>query len=260
MAKKEKALGLERCEAVLYPASAMSPNEPRGPSRALWAGLKSLDGNHYMVDHCEPIEQKSQRLDLLTEPTYDYADYTTISYAPVGPYIHHPTGARQPMQAPSFENIAYVPGKEDKVEKMGPDGCVVTRAAYLFGGEQRAGTLGGIPQQNQNAPHLYEMVTPKQASTRRHKTLDRAGRNTPIISAPTSAPTMRLPPLNSRYNTGGRYTMTAIANGGHHQHTLYPPIDRKTAHVSLDRSGATNTSLTSPQDNIYASPITSPVI
>ena len=283
MAKKEKALGLERCEAVLYPAPALTPvgppPDPHSATRALWAGLKPLEGNHYTVDHCQPMEQKPRRLDLIptSDNTYDYADYSTINYTarvpnygPIqennhsGETMINPrtaTVVTLPAPAASFENVGYVPGDEAvEVDRVAPDGCVVTRAAYLLG-SQRPVTA----QSHISTHHHYEMVTPKSTpSPRRHKSLERGGsnRNMPVISAPTNVSGVWLPPLNSR---PGKYTLTALANGSH---TLTPKVDnttraeRRQAHVSLDRGGNTNTSLApaSPTDHIYASPITSPVI
>ena len=289
LAKKEKALGLERCEAVLYPAPSLTPigppPDPHSGTRALWAGLKPLEGNHYTVDHCQPVEQKPHRLDLIpaSDNTYDYADYSTINYTTLAPNYGptqpmnnnlsldstisprptppHPT--TRPAPAASFENVGYVPGDEGvEVNRIAPDGCVVTRAAYLLGSQRPITSQSHMPPQ-----HHYEMVTPKSTpSPRRHKSLERGGsnRNMPVISAPTGASDIRLPALNSRH---GKYTLTALANGSH---TLTPKINntirqessRRQAHVSLDRGGHTNTSLApaSPTDHIYASPITSPVI
>ncbi|KAK8402217.1 hypothetical protein O3P69_001372 [Scylla paramamosain] len=264
LAKKEKALGLERCEAVLYPAPAITPlpvpqMDGRG-SRALWAGIKPLEGNHYTVDHCQPVEQKPVRLDLLPphDNTYDYADYSSVNYASPGyatltPRLDH---SPRPAPAASFENVGYVGGDEaGEGGSVGPDGCVVTapRAARLLGSPR---LVSGDPDQ-----HHYEMVTP---SPRRHKSLERGGgRHPPVISGPTSLGAARLPPLNGRPSP--RYNLTALATGAH---TLTPKVEncsraeRRHAHVSLDRAGTTSTSLApaSPTDHIYASPITSPVI
>lgn len=271
LAKKEKALGLERCEAVLYPAPQIPPSDGR-TSRALWAGLKPLEGNHYTVDHCQPMDQKPARLDLIpgSDNNYDYADYSSLTYTSIGPSYGtardpettlSPPLAGRPVPSSSFENVGFVPGEETGESERLSDVAAVTRAAYLLGGTK-------VLPSPKAPPHLYEMVTPRVAVThsRRHKSLDHGGmRQTPVISAPTSVPAVRLPPLNSRYN--GRYTLKAFPNG---THTLTPKGEspsrkdhhRKYAHVSLDRSGAANTTLapTSPTDNIYASPITSPVI
>ncbi|MCL4139275.1 UNVERIFIED_CONTAM: hypothetical protein GTU68_044393, partial [Idotea baltica] len=269
LAKKEKALGLERCEAVLYPTPQMPPTDGRA-SRALWAGLKPLEGNHYTVDHCQPMDQKPARLDLIpsSDNNYDYADYSTIGYTTIGPSYGDardhkdtlsPPLSGRPVHSSSFENVGFVPGEEAvDVTRMRPNGSALSRAAYLLGTKSS--------QAVKTAPHLYEMVTPRVSATssRRHKSLEHGSlRQTPVISAPTGVNTMRLPPLNSRYN--GRYTLKAYPNGSH---TLtlngdsHSRADRKYAHVSLDRSGAPSTTLapSSPSDNIYASPITSPVI
>ncbi|XP_047472452.1 uncharacterized protein LOC125027422 [Penaeus chinensis] len=262
LAKKEKALGLERCEAVLYPAPAITPTPvpqlDNRTSRALWAGIKPLEGNHYTVDHCQPMEQKPVRLDLLPphDNTYDYADYSSVSYASASYTTLTPRldgSSPRPQPAASFENVGYVPGDEGaEVERIAPDGCVVTapRAARLLGSPR---FVQGIQDH-----HHYEMVTP---SMRRHKSLERGARQPPVISGPTSLGPVRMPPLNGR----PRYNLTAYASG---THTLTPKVDnsaraeRRHAHVSLDRSGSANTTLApaSPTDHIYASPITSPVI
>nr|XP_045607459.1 uncharacterized protein LOC123764036 [Procambarus clarkii] len=265
LAKKEKALGLERCEAVLYPTPSLVPvpvpQLDNRTSRALWAGIKPLEGNHYTVDHCQPMEQKPVRLDLLPphDNTYDYADYSSVSYASAGYSTLTPrldTHSPRPAPAASFENVGYVPGDEAaEVERIAPDGCVVTAP--------RAARLLGSPRPSQGIPdhHHYEMVTP---SPRRHRSLERGGgRQPPLISGPTSLGPGRLPPLNGRPSP--RYNLTALATGAH---TLTPKVEncsraeRRHAHVSLDRSGGANTTLApaSPTDHIYASPITSPVI
>ncbi|XP_064106031.1 uncharacterized protein LOC135215383 isoform X1 [Macrobrachium nipponense] len=264
LAKKEKALGLERCEAVLYPAPAPAPApqlDSRSMSRALWAAIKPLEGNHYTVDHCQPMEQKPVRLDLLPphDNSYDYVDYSGVTYATAGYTTLTPRldqHSPRPAPAASFENIGYVPGDDGtEVERIAPDGCVVTapRAARLLGSPRFA--------QGNSDHHHYEMVTP---SPRRNKSLDRgSGRQPPIISGPTSLGPVRLPALNGRPSP--RYNLTALATGAH---TLTPKVDnssrseRRHAHVSLDRSGSANTKLApaSPTDHIYASPITSPVI
>lgn len=284
LAKKEKALGIERCEAVLYPTPTPIPvpQLDSRASRALWAGIKPLEGNHYTVDHCQPMEQKPVRLDLLPphDNTYDYADYSSVSYASAPYSTLTPRGGgnleqpppphspRPPAPAASFENVGFVPGDEvAEVERIGADGCVVTapRAARLLG-SPRLGQQGTAVDH-----HHYEMVTP---SPRRHRSLERggsgtAGRQPPVISGPTSLGPNRLPPLNGRPSP--RYNLTALASG---THTLTPKVDntcrpdqqqqqRRQAHVALDRSGTTtNTTLApaSPTDHIYASPITSPVI
>lgn len=263
LAKKEKALGLERCEAVLYPGPQIPLNDGR-TTRALWAGLKPLEGNHYTVDHCQPMDQKSGcqggRLDLLppSENTYDYADYSSITYGSIkdaDPDLTPPLSGERLSLSSSFENIGFVPGEEPAdVNRLG------TRAAYLLG--TRTSHLSrGV------STHLYEMMTPRTNSSRRHKSLDHGPlRQVPIISGPTNLPPIRLPPLNSRY--GGHYNLkglnngcrTLMPNGSPHQALIR--MDRKYAHVSLDRSGAASTKLapTTPTDNVYASPITSPVI
>ncbi|XP_076054116.1 uncharacterized protein LOC143032841 [Oratosquilla oratoria] len=215
LAKKEKALGLERCETVLYPAPGLSLPSQHDPTRsgprALWAGIKPIEENHYTVDHCQPVDQKRGRLDLLPqEHTYDYADFS-VNYSTLAPTYKAPLdqsggsvlGVSQgPAPAASFENVGYVAGDEAvEVEHVAPDGCVLTapRAARLLGAPHHQQAPTTVAYQ-----HHYEMVTPRSAhSSRRHRSLERNGgpphrHAVPEISAPSSLHAVRLPPLNSR--------------------------------------------------------------
>lgn len=54
-------------------------------TRALWAGVKTSEGNHYTITHIQPFDQKLQRLSLpsavLSDPQHldeDSAGYTTL--------------------------------------------------------------------------------------------------------------------------------------------------------------------------------------
>lgn len=48
-------------------------------SRALWAGVKTTEGNHYTITHVQPIEQK-QRRDAFDDDE-DSGVYTTLTPA-----------------------------------------------------------------------------------------------------------------------------------------------------------------------------------
>ena len=276
LAKKEKALGLERCEAVLYPGPPsmpppMPPSEVRSSTKALWAGLKPLDEKFYTVDHCQPMSQKQARMDIIQnmEDKYDYKHYTPVNYATLSPAIYSSAsyGGEDALKngpTQTFENVGFVPGEENVNDQNMAQNYGVSKAAYLLGGSGRA-TISR-PEQQPPLQHHYEMVAPRNSpSSKRLMSLDRKGRHhnnnnkTPTISAPTNVLAVRLPPLNSR-----RYALTALANG---RHTLSrePEAEVREARrsqVALDRTGGTMTSLapTSPTDHVYASPITSPVI
>ena len=279
LAKKEKALGLERCEAVLYPgpmAPSLPSNEAHLNTRALWAGLKPLDEKFYTVDHCQPMSQKQARLEIIQnmEDKYDYKHYSPINYSTLA---YTTAASREDMSSPikqgTFENVGFVVGDDDNNDRTLGRHCGVSRAAYLLGtaGGSGRSTISRTPthhhhHQQQQQQHHYEMVAPRSspAGVRRNMTLDRNGRSAPLISSPSSVTGVRLPALNSRH---GRYALTALANGRHtltrNQVTADDTRDvMRRSQVAIDRSGSAMTTLTpeSPTDHVYASPITSPVI
>ncbi|CAL4123199.1 unnamed protein product, partial [Meganyctiphanes norvegica] len=283
LAKKEKALGLERCEAVLYPGSPLSTTPGQfdtRASRALWAAIKPLEGNHYTVDHCQPIEQKSNRLDLLSPNlNYDYANYNNqhykhMDYATLGSQCSE-LPSKQPVPATSFENIGYDAGDEG-----GRDSKDLNSNGRVVSARGSAVRLLGSPHHNMNSPtqHHYEMVTP--AVRRQHPSLDRTNRHEGhAISGLSTMGPLHLSSMNVRQEP--QYKLTALANGSH---SLTPKVDGnswvRVSHphghmVLLNSSGGTTNSLapislngvtvnsltpSSPTDHIYVSPITSPVI
>ncbi|XP_018006488.1 uncharacterized protein LOC108664420 isoform X2 [Hyalella azteca] len=272
LAKKEKALGLDRCEAVLYPnpparAPPLPPSDPHYSSKALWAGLKPLNDKFYTVDHCQPMNQKQAHMEIIQamEDKYDYKHYAPANYSTLAPTYTSTEGNKSIvngcMKPGIFENVGFVPGDEGDDEMLRRK-CGVSRAALLL---SRRTTLSRPPSSLSQPGHHYEMVSPRSspASNKRHMSLGRNsragnGQHPLIISAPTNVPLVRLPPLNSR---PGRYALTAFANGEHS--LLRNHEDRvRCSQVALDRSGAPMTTLAtvSPTDHVYASPITSPVI
>lgn len=273
LAKKEKALGLERCEAVLYPGPPaacppLPPNDPHVNSRALWAGLKPLDEKFYTVDHCQPVSQKQARMDIIQnmEDKYDYKHYTPINYSTLA-YSSAREAKSSPVKQGTFENVGFVVGDENS-DHMLVGNYGLSRAAYLLGTSGGRSTISRPPSHyhqqahhQQQQQHHYEMVAPRSSPSgvRRNMSLDRNGRSgQPTISGPTTN-VVRLPPLNSR---PGRYALTALANG---KHTLSKnPTEEvvRRSQVAIDRTGSALTSLApeSPSDHVYASPVTSPVI
>ena len=70
------------CEQIRYSASSdriSSGNSTLGRSvtRALWAGVKTTEGNHYTITHVQPIEQK-RSLTQTFQVDEDSAGYTTL--------------------------------------------------------------------------------------------------------------------------------------------------------------------------------------
>ena len=236
LAKKEKALGMERCEAVLYPGG-LEPNAvgQEVHTKALWAGLKPIDNKFYTVNHCQPLGQKANTLvrrEVIQsfEDKYDTKNYTPINYQTLTNggnrdltdfiFANGKRDSQSYMKhngvSGTFENVGYDTGNENNFNHSsqqfynygtyaGGGGGGYTRAAYVLGGNNNE-TLGGrLPITD----HHYEMIQPRHSPSKRNMTL---GRNV-TISGPTSLPAgIRLPPLNGRNE---RYALTALANGKH---------------------------------------------
>ncbi|KAI9558469.1 hypothetical protein GHT06_015256 [Daphnia sinensis] len=69
--------------AVQRPVTTPSSFPPL--TRALWAAVKTCEGNHYIITHAQPFDQKQQRSSLplaaghdLEQPDEDSAGYTTL--------------------------------------------------------------------------------------------------------------------------------------------------------------------------------------
>lgn len=69
--------------AMAVPQQATAPSHLAPPTRALWAGVKTSEGNHYTITHVQPFEQRVHRAAAANRspPDEDSAGYTTLQPA-----------------------------------------------------------------------------------------------------------------------------------------------------------------------------------
>lgn len=117
--------------AVQRPVTTPSSFPPL--TRALWAAVKTCEGNHYIITHAQPFDQKQQRSSLpltvardLEQPDEDSAGYTTLhlgattSSAPVSnaenQMYYCCTDLMMMHQTPTASGVQQVTSLDDSAE------------------------------------------------------------------------------------------------------------------------------------------------